>query len=82
MIVESPASKADSLKREKPWWNRPLIGDRSLVDRVKGLLFRKTVVQEAVEFHDATFKKITRLSIRMSSLDDDKFGNKEFFILC
>jgi hypothetical protein len=78
MIVEPRSSEVNSLSKAKPWWNRPLIGNKSLVDRCKSVLFRKIVEKESIEFHQKTFAKITRLSNRMLSLDQEKFGNEEF----
>ena len=81
MVVESRSSETQELqpqRSEKPWWNRPLIGDKSLLERIKAFLFRKSVGPEAIDFHDTTFKKIDNLSMRMASLDWEKFGQKEF----
>lgn len=78
MIVEPRSRDVTSSKPEKPWWNRPLIGNKSLVDRVKSMLFRQAVVSEAVEFHNITLSDISKISTRILSLDREKFGNKEF----
>ncbi|MGB7415601.1 MAG: hypothetical protein WA902_15445 [Thermosynechococcaceae cyanobacterium] len=72
---------SQEVKPQKPWWNRPLIGNKSLVERVFGLrqrLKKETVPENAVRLHQHHSTTIKRLLSRAYAIDNDKFGNQEF----
>ncbi len=72
---------AQQLKRQKPWWNRPLIGDLSMLER--GISFYKSFQKEAVpenaiRLYQRNFNNADSLLLRANAIDQDKFGNQEF----
>ena len=77
MIVK-PKSTRESTETLKPWWNRPLIGNKSMLERTRALFFRQPVGEEAIMFHENTFQDMSTLTRRIVTLRDEKFGSKEF----
>ena len=72
------ASSSKHKKQTYPWWNRPLIGDRSLTQRLI-LLFRKEPISErALQIHQKALDTIINLSEKALTVDSEKFGNDEF----
>lgn len=67
--------------RQKPWWNRPLIGDQSMAERISSRLkeFKKEEVPErALKNHSDALQTIHKLVKRAQPIDNEKYGNPEF----
>ncbi len=65
-------------KGTKPWWNRPLIGDRSLWERVTGRFHKHDIPAEVQTLHQEALNKALRTINRAIAIDNEKFGNPEF----
>lgn len=69
------------VNRTKPWWNRPLIGHKSMLERLLAFRqsFHKEVVPDnALRLYRRHFSNIEALLVRANSIDREKFGNQEF----
>ncbi|WP_299412470.1 hypothetical protein [Acaryochloris sp. IP29b_bin.148] len=67
--------------RQRPWWNRPLIGQQSMVERMSAVLRRfkkEDVPDRAVAAHAEALQTIGQLVKRAQPIDSSKFGNPEF----
>lgn len=68
-------------KKHRAWWNRPLVGDRSMTERV-GSLFkrhkREEVPERVLKTHTDALQAINKLVKRALSIDNGKYGNPEF----
>ncbi|MEM9136897.1 MAG: serine/threonine-protein kinase, partial [Cyanobacteria bacterium P01_F01_bin.42] len=65
-------------KRVYAWWNRPLIGDRPLTQRLRSLFFKLPISDRAIQIHQQSLQKITKLSNQAITVDSEKFSNDEF----
>ena len=63
---------------EKPWWNRPLIGQRSLVERTRDWLQKKSIPEETLALYDKNYTEMQQTARRLQTIDSEKFGNEEF----
>ena len=63
---------------EKPWYNRPLIGEETLLEIILGSFYKKKVPQEAIKLHQNIFQAVYNQSGIVQQLDDAKFTNPEF----
>jgi hypothetical protein len=63
---------------QKPWWNKPLIGDLSLWERTNRWFYREEIPDSVLSIHQTAFEEATKLSRRAKSIDKEKFSNKEF----
>lgn len=78
MVQGKQSLVQESVGVEKPWWNRPLIGRRSLVERITDKLYRKPIPDETLKLHEQNISEIKKISNRIRSIDHEKFGNEEF----
>ena len=63
---------------EKPWWNRPLIGQRSLVERTQDWLHKKPIPEETLVLYNKNLAEIQQTARRLQTIDNEKFGSEEF----
>lgn len=75
----------DSLQKNqvlpRPWWNRPLIGNRSMTERMGSLLEKlkkDDVPERALRTHAEALQTMNKLVKRAQSIDREKYGNPEF----
>lgn len=78
MILSKHNLNRESDSSTKPWWNRPLIGQRSVVQRVADALRKKPVPEEMIKLYHASLAQLQSLTHRIHSIDNEKFGNEEF----
>lgn len=78
MIVSPQPRQTTEQKKQKPWWNRPLIGDRSLFERLFQRRQKSEILDSTLKLHDEVFNEIKLLANRSQSLDHAKFGSKDF----
>ncbi|WP_299489716.1 hypothetical protein [Acaryochloris sp. IP29b_bin.137] len=66
---------------QKPWWNRPLIGNQSVTERIRSLFnrFQRAEIPErALKSHSQALQAIHKLVKRAQPIDNEKYGNPEF----
>jgi|GEM_PF-3432770 len=65
----------------RPWWNRPLVGNQSLVERIgayRHSFIKEDVPERAISTHAEAVQTIHKLVRRAQSIDSSKYGNPEF----
>ena len=79
LLEQDPRHQKQVLQR--PWWNRPLIGNQSMTEKI-GLLLEKfkkdDVPERALRTHAEALQAINKLVRRAQSIDKEKYGNPEF----
>ncbi len=78
MVVESKHSQQSSKKDQKPWWNRPLFGELSLIARLFPHQKKQAILETPIKLHQTTFAELKWVASRCQGLDQAKFGNEDF----
>ncbi len=65
-------------KEEKPWWNRPLTGESSLIELLINLFNKKTIPDVAICLHDEELEELSIISPTIQMQDSDRY-TQEFF---
>lgn len=78
MTMNSPSSET---KSAYSWWNRPLWGNYSLVQRI--MMYWKSLKKEeipeaTVELYKSSYVKLKNISAILKTIDDLKFTSREF----
>jgi hypothetical protein len=76
LLRNRPPSSSDKVL--KPWWNRPLVGDLSLWDRLNQLVYKEEIPDSVIGIHDAALSEGIKQYRRAKSIEIEKFGSKEF----
>jgi hypothetical protein len=83
-IMASPVQdriRQDS-NNQKLWWNRPLFGDQSLLQRLKnwwkGIFFQALVPDSSVLLYKDSFTQLRNISAIAKNIDNEKFSSQEF----
>ncbi len=70
--------KKNKAKNQKSWWNTPLFGDQSMVEKII-FLFKKIPVEDiAISLHSQALKEMEGIIEKARVIDSEKFGSKEF----
>lgn len=77
-MVPSREELTDVALIEKPWWNRPLLGEKTMVQRMSGWFYRSQIPVEALRFHEKNYQELQQVARRIQAIDNEKFGNQEF----
>jgi hypothetical protein len=64
---------------EKPWWNRPLFGNMTLLERLLNIINRQAVSNLALSLHSTEWEELTRITPTLENLDGHQF-NPEFLL--
>lgn len=64
---------------EKSWWNRPLVGSVSVVERILGALNPQIVPPLALSLHDTEWEELKKIVPTLTMLDNDQY-TPEFFL--
>lgn len=75
---QAKATADQQSQRSLPWWNRPLIGKRSLTQRITRLFIKLPISERSEGLHDLAFEKLTALAAKAETVDSEKFGSQEF----
>lgn len=67
-------------KADKPWWNRPLIGDKPLIDYLFKQYSRTYICPEIISLHDYHLEKLESVSVTLKALFNQKFTHSDFLI--
>lgn len=67
-------------KLEKPWWNRPLWGDRTMVEKLESIIHKhhEQIPEEVIEHHKQVMSELKILTPIARALDNPKFVEPEF----
>lgn len=74
-------SHSNEAQKSHSWWNRPLWGNHSLVEKVILYLksLKKSEIPEAtVDLYQSSYVKLKNISAILKTIDNIKFTNKEF----
>ena len=65
-------------KKQHPWWNRPLLGQLSMTERIITTFKKKPVEELAISLHQQALKDIESIVEKAEVIDSEKFGSREF----
>ena len=65
----------------QPWWNRPLIGENSVLESLKERFSKAEIPNHHVIEHDRALQETEKLARFIAGLDSEKFDNPEFALL-
>jgi len=71
--------KSQAESQGKPWWNRPLFGSVSLMERIIGSLNRREIPELALSLHDTELEELNKIFPTMKMLDNEQY-NDEFLL--
>ncbi|WP_041393131.1 hypothetical protein [Pleurocapsa sp. PCC 7327] len=74
------ASELKTQPSQKPWWNRPLWGDKSLLEKLICKLSKPEVFEGAIHLHNRELLEAQGFSKMAKAIDSDKFGSQEFLL--
>lgn len=64
----------------KPWWNRPLLGEKTLFDYIFARDLRHYIPEESLSVYYSSIEKIENLSLTLKALFNENFSHKDFLI--
>lgn len=67
-------------KTDQPWWNRPLIGDKPLINYILRQFSRSHIGPEIISLHDYYLEKLETISVTLKALFNHKFIYSDFLI--
>lgn len=65
---------------DKPWWNRPLVGDKAITDYLFKQYSRVNICPEIIYIHDQSLEKLEHLTITLRALFNAQFSDSDFLI--
>ncbi|AFZ42854.1 hypothetical protein PCC7418_0629 [Halothece sp. PCC 7418] len=65
----------------QPWWNRPLWGNQSIWERLKGMFIREPIPESSIFLHDRALAQLKKIAPLIEGVNDAKFGHPEFILL-
>ncbi|AFZ52468.1 hypothetical protein VKI22_04260 [Cyanobacterium aponinum UTEX 3221] len=68
--------KSQSELQTKPWWNRPLFGGVSLIERALGALNRQEIPELALSLHDTELEELEKIFPTMKMLDHEQYTDE------
>ncbi|MBL1209008.1 hypothetical protein [Geminocystis sp. GBBB08] len=63
----------DPYFQSKPWWNRPLVGNVSIIERILGALNPQKVPELALSLHDTELEELRKFEPTLRMLDNDQY---------
>lgn len=67
-------------REEKPWWNRPIIGKKTLCEYLFKNHSRLQVCKEVVSLHDYYLEALEGITVNLKALFNEKFAQPGFLI--
>lgn len=64
----------------KPWWNRPLLGEKTLIDYLFGADLRTSIAVKQLSLYYSAIEKIENLSLTLKALLNENFTHQDFLI--
>lgn len=78
-ITEQPTNPTlDTQKDGVPWWNRPVIGEDSIVDDLLGKFRKPEISENALFLHNREMMDVRVFAKTAEAIDNEKFCNEEF----
>ncbi|BAQ64834.1 hypothetical protein [Geminocystis sp. NIES-3709] len=65
-------------KLDKPWWNRPLLGEKTLIDYLFGQSLRINIPPEYLTLYNSAIEKTENINLTLKALFNEKFASKDF----
>ncbi|MGK7942209.1 MAG: hypothetical protein AB4062_19040 [Crocosphaera sp.] len=76
-----PSTFSESQKdKDTPWWNRPVVGEDSLVEDLLDKLSKKQVSESALFLHNREMTDLQVFAKTAEAIDNEKFGKEEFLV--
>jgi len=73
--------KEDKKDKDKPWWNRPLVGDRTLVDYMFiSTDSRQEIPERTVYLNNYATQKLEKINLTLKALFSEKFSQPDFLV--
>ncbi|MDJ0844717.1 hypothetical protein [Crocosphaera sp.] len=66
--------------KDVPWWNRPVMGDDSLVEDLLGKFSKEPVSESALFLHNREMTDLKVFAKTAQAIDNEKFGQEEFLV--
>jgi len=66
---------------QQPWWNRPIIGNQSIWQKLKARLIKPEVPRDKVVEHDREMQEVEKLANFIARVDSERFETPEFILL-
>ncbi|MBL1210405.1 hypothetical protein [Geminocystis sp. GBBB08] len=63
---------------EKPWWNRPLLGNKTLMDYISSQFVKLDIPQDILYHYNSALDKLENMTVTVKALLNDKFTEKDF----
>ena len=81
MLLSDKKKDYQNTTSQKPWWNQPLWGDRSFLEKVKSHFAKTPIPESTVSWHDLALQEITQLGSLLEQIDSQEFTDPEFILL-
>lgn len=66
---------------QQPWWNRPLLGEKTLIDyMLMSTDNKQEIPQHTIYLHNKVWQKLELLTTTLKALLSEKFSNQDFLI--
>ncbi|BAQ61008.1 hypothetical protein GM3708_1414 [Geminocystis sp. NIES-3708] len=65
-------------KLDKPWWNRPLLGEKTLIDYIFSQYIKADIPQDILFHYNSALEKIESTNVTLKALLSEKFIEKDF----
>ncbi|BAQ63860.1 hypothetical protein [Geminocystis sp. NIES-3709] len=65
----------------KSWWNRPLVGSVSLIERIVGALNPQPVPELALSLHDTEWEELGKIVPTLTMLDNEQYTSEFLFYI-
>ncbi|MDJ0510099.1 MAG: hypothetical protein QNJ64_12725 [Crocosphaera sp.] len=66
--------------KDTPWWNRPVMGEDSLVEDLLEKFSKKGVSESALFLHNREMTDLRVFAKTAQAIDNEKFGKEEFLV--
>lgn len=77
-MIEDREDKKD---KDKPWWNRPLVGDRTLVDYMFiSTDSRQEIPERTIYLNNYATQKLEKINLTLKALFSEKFSQPDFLV--
>lgn len=79
-IQDTTSKTQDS--QQKSWWNRPLFGDKSVIERItnwyKQKMFKGEVPESSVRLYTQSLRQLKSMIAIANKMENEKFSSREF----
>ncbi|GBF81672.1 hypothetical protein [Aphanothece sacrum] len=79
-ITTSISPEITTKTNDVPWWNRPVVGEKSILKDLLGKLSKTEVSESALVLHNREMNDLRVFAKTAQAIDNEKFGKEEFLI--